>query len=1754
MNQSRLPYPGLRAFDREEADLFFGRDGVVDNMIDRLAETRFLAVLGSSGSGKSSLVKTGLLDGLELGLHPAGSVWKICEFTPGGRLFGNLADALYDIQMDSVGPSPDAAGREQGVAVLEGFLRMGPRSLIQWTKDGYLPESGNLLLLVDQFEELFRYGGYSEREEAEAFVKLLIESTSDENSAVHCVITMRSDFLGACSLIPGLAEIINAGAFLTPRMSRNDCREAIVGPARIVGVDIEDGLVNHLLNELVRFAPWDGEDDADQVRQLARRADQLPVMQHLLNRLWQHARDRAGGATIRLTQDDYADMGGLNGALDAHGEELLASLSADDQVLAEQIFRALVNGESPETATRRPLRFEDIVRATNASDDQVRRILDVFRADDCNFLRPGVAVPLQESTVVDISHESLIRQWSKLSGWVTEEARSANLWRRVSTAADRYERQVGDLLTGLDLANLSSWWNEEQPQAHWTARYSDNFDGVAAFLEKSVAAQKQREREKAEHDLRERRRLRIGLASVSALAIVASILAFWAVGAEDRANDANVAAFSIVQNMTDDLFAAIDDGLTTPITERSALIDERSGEIVGIAERLDDSDQAALMHIRWLTLTAGTLLDAGWVREALDHTTQLEALLSDNEELMAFANDAEIRFDALLTLARAEYAQGHYDRAIQILDSISDDPADSDTVDLAALQRSSIVHFLESEIAIVESRFADVLRHVERLRSNYRSARDHAAELGELDVDEKEQTRTVINRFIRGQGKAITGAHNSLQSAARGLVDLGELVVELDEALNLYATLVPDEASTNRALRAFLGKAKADYYLDVVNNKDVSFRLADESLGFAAGLLREDPENLWYRSLLIDSLIQRSQALAQYDNLEAAREDLTLARQALFDTKLKRPPMPGWRRMDSSISFYEFHAAEETGKPETGKLSAARMKAEMDFTAERPGSAPGLLRDNAVFLIWALVNSDATTALPAEEKAAYYQYLLDRSTSAFADPDDDYARRRMRSWSYTRLLSLSPDAVGEEAWQSWYRQAADNASVADGDPKKSMFNLPEFRYTPWSLLGQLEPQHAQIAKSAIGALQALDPKQDIAQALPVFRAAFTGIPIPEAGSDALLAYVRLQNNVSASFFNFTPTADTAPEWIELIDSAIAVNETVDRGDVDSHIIHCWMTARRAGWARDSGDTDAAPSLYANALDVCMAPPDGIDLSRTSLRNSMLSATELFKAGQSGVRLSDDTMASVDRLITEIMPADDNARNLADSRNFLQSMQRAANGLDNSGGPFGATRLSEYKTAIEALLAATDPGGDEGANEANGGIPDGQATGQAGLEGVASELNAQGYAETDFKKLLDAARLRDGLHVNWTYTPLYAGTWRTVFGTERDELLGRARLSDDGAAQYVRVAALPFYADVKLVEIEQAFAGGRIGVHTVLVLPERTLILNGTLPPIVAANRQAPVRLETAEQVAAYVRFFLTYVGGQGGGARLVVDRGDEIDWWASAEAEERERIARIIRPLAVWPDDSASGHWKASATVQYSNSLFTAIVSIQPDGTIGFDTSRLIDDDLPIRPVVISERRSGAGSGDNSSSIERRIFEADDFGFVPAPNFGNEILALGAALEEQGPEPLQHMVAEYVHLVQDEVLLSTLGNPTAYLNVLAYTLLTNEIRLEDAMAMAKSAHERSPDRPHVLDTYGWALVKTGDIKQGIEILLEAEALFAENPASDQTMLELYVHLGHAYRLDGQNELARAALEKALAYDVPGKWLELAKSDLALLDE
>ena len=481
-SSSRLPYPGLRAFRREEGDLFFGREDCINGMVDRLAATRFLAVLGSSGTGKSSVVKTGLLDGLDLGLMaPAGSAWRVVEFKPGGAPLKNLALGL--LQTRTEGTEGAKPVTDADAALFRAFLLRGPLSVAGWCADGHLPADTNLLLLVDQFEELFRYQDYAGREEAEAFAALLLESARQAKVPIYVTLTMRSEYLGACALVDGLAEAISTGMVLIPRMMREQCRSAIVGPAALCGFKIADELTNRLLNDLAAFAPWDDRSTRDQLDRLARRADQLPLLQYCLNRMWTRARDDAPDAPIVLTLADYERIGGLGGALNAHADEVLHGLGDDCRAVAKAVFRALTEGSAASDAVRRPTRFDELV-AICGDEERVRKVVDVFRAPGCNFLAPGLdpANPrsLTPDTIVDISHESLIRQWKQLSGWVEAESRARRQWQRLR---DRFDDKQP--LQGPELTTMEAWRREQQPSAAWARRYGGDFAALMKFMDDS---------------------------------------------------------------------------------------------------------------------------------------------------------------------------------------------------------------------------------------------------------------------------------------------------------------------------------------------------------------------------------------------------------------------------------------------------------------------------------------------------------------------------------------------------------------------------------------------------------------------------------------------------------------------------------------------------------------------------------------------------------------------------------------------------------------------------------------------------------------------------------------------------------------------------------------------------------------------------------------------------------------------------------------------------------------------------------------------------------------------------------------------------------------------------------------------------------------------------------------------------------------------------------------------------------------------
>jgi hypothetical protein len=306
---STVPYPGLRPFRYDESDIFFGREAQIDQLLARLSHNHFLAVTGPSGCGKSSLIKAGLIPALSAGfMAEAGWRWRICELRPGDRPLGGLARALA---------SPNVLGANptdlESVAFIEATLRRGPLGLIEIVKGAEALKGASLLVVIDQFEEIFRYRDRMAADEADAFVAVLLASTRHTEVPIYVVITMRSDYLGDCALFQGLPEAVSDAQYLTPRLAREDLELAIAGPARVFGGQVEPRLVNRLINDF-------GTDP-----------DQLPLLQHALARMW----NIASAKPPVLTVADYEAIGGLANALSNHGDEVLAELTPAQLRIAE---------------------------------------------------------------------------------------------------------------------------------------------------------------------------------------------------------------------------------------------------------------------------------------------------------------------------------------------------------------------------------------------------------------------------------------------------------------------------------------------------------------------------------------------------------------------------------------------------------------------------------------------------------------------------------------------------------------------------------------------------------------------------------------------------------------------------------------------------------------------------------------------------------------------------------------------------------------------------------------------------------------------------------------------------------------------------------------------------------------------------------------------------------------------------------------------------------------------------------------------------------------------------------------------------------------------------------------------------------------------------------------------------------------------------------------------------------------------------
>ena len=496
---STIPYPGLRSFEiseeHDESFIFFGRKKQTYELINRLAESHFVAVLGPSGCGKSSLVRVGLIPHLESGyLHRAGSRWRSTIMEPGSKPIMALARALSKASVN-VSDSEELGQSTISTSDFVKRLYERPDALVKLIEETppIFGEKTNLLILVDQFEELFRED-LASPSEATRLINLILNVFYARPDRLYIVTTMRTDYIEQCAYYMGLPEALNQTQYLTPRLNIEELREAILKPVRLeqFNGDIENEIVQRLLDEMTEENTYD--------------PDRLPLMQHALMRMWQTAKQRAdrNNGIPKIKLEDYKNFENLKDCLSKHADEIYKNLSDTQQKIAEVMLRLLSGLETGGQLIRRATTLEEIAAVGKFKTDEIIPVIKSFTSKENCFVRWK-----DERTKLDVTHESLIRQWEKMEEWVDAEAKSALVYSRLEEKAREWKNngKSKEWLEPMPQLQISLDWKERENPTHaWAERYKKDFNLAMEFLEvsKKEFEKKQKakkEAEKKEHQL-----------------------------------------------------------------------------------------------------------------------------------------------------------------------------------------------------------------------------------------------------------------------------------------------------------------------------------------------------------------------------------------------------------------------------------------------------------------------------------------------------------------------------------------------------------------------------------------------------------------------------------------------------------------------------------------------------------------------------------------------------------------------------------------------------------------------------------------------------------------------------------------------------------------------------------------------------------------------------------------------------------------------------------------------------------------------------------------------------------------------------------------------------------------------------------------------------------------------------------------------------------------------------------------------------
>ncbi len=501
--QASNPYKGLRAFQTVDANDFFGRDDLIDQLISHLSlsgkRNDFLAVVGPSGSGKSSVVKAGMIPRIQAGALDQEVNWYTAEIVPGTHPMEELEVALLAVSTSEI---PD----------LYDILTKDERGLVRAVKR-IIPENSEFVLFIDQFEEAFTL--ITNNDERLHFLNSIINAVEDERSRIKIILTLRADFYDRPLLYAEFGNLIRQHTELVLPLNEAELKASIEGPAERVGVKLEAGLVNAIINDV------------------AEQPGALPLLQYALTELF----ERRQGRTMLLS--DYQDIGGTTGALARRAEELYQSFNAEEQAATRQMFLRLVTlGEGSDDTRRRVLQSE--LLSLNRQSNAMPKIIQQFGKFRLLTFDHD---PQTRSSTIEVAHEALIRQWERVRAWLDENREALRMHRRLTSATEEWNqtrRDASFLARGIRLQQFEALANDSDIALN---------EVETTFLTMSVEAREERERleverQEREEALEERARQRLQLlASVMAVAAVIAIgLSIFAFNAQQRAEEqANIA-------------------------------------------------------------------------------------------------------------------------------------------------------------------------------------------------------------------------------------------------------------------------------------------------------------------------------------------------------------------------------------------------------------------------------------------------------------------------------------------------------------------------------------------------------------------------------------------------------------------------------------------------------------------------------------------------------------------------------------------------------------------------------------------------------------------------------------------------------------------------------------------------------------------------------------------------------------------------------------------------------------------------------------------------------------------------------------------------------------------------------------------------------------------------------------------------------------------------------------------------------------